>query len=131
MRKLREQEPDGFAEFWDCWRPHMRHTDGRGDARKAFRKHVLEGADPQDIIDGARAYIRNHLSLPPEKQAFIPLAASWINKEAYMDWCEKERAYQARIQERRQQSNVVQIAPRPVKKTAFLELWERQKSESA
>lgn len=131
MRKVRTEEPEGFPEFWDVWRPHMRHTDGRGDARKAFRKHVLEGADPQDIIDGARAYIRNHLSLPPEKQAFIPLAASWINKEAYMDWCEKERAYQARIQERRQQSNVVRMnAPRPAKPTLFMQHYEK-KSETA
>lgn len=111
----REQEPEGFADFWNVWRPHMRHTDGRGDARKAYRKHVLDGADPSDIIDGAKAFIR---SLTERDKPYIPLAASWINKEAYADWAEREREYQRQIAAR--SANVVNInRPQPRSKWAM------------
>ena len=73
MKKLREQEPESFGDFWSIWQPHMRHTDGRGLAREAYRKHILNGAEPQDIIDGARWFIRN---MKERDREFIPLAES-------------------------------------------------------
>lgn len=97
--KLPQHDPDGFIEFWTLWRPHMRHTDGRGKAREPYRKQLLRGAEPTDIIDGAKAYLRHHKSLPTQKQEFIPLASSWLNAESYSDWCEQERDYQARLAE--------------------------------
>lgn len=118
--KARTPEPEGFSEFWDCWRPHMRHTDGRGDARERYRKCLLLGHLPEDIIDGAKAYLRNLSSLSPEEKKFIPLAATWLHKESYLDWYEKERAYQQRLQERPQ--NVVAI--RSSYKPKFLQEWE-------
>lgn len=117
----REQEPEGFAEFWSIWRPHMRHTDGRGDARKAYRKHVLDGAEPADIIDGAKAFIR---SLTERDKPYIPLAASWINKEAYADWAERERDYQKRLAEKA--TNVVSM---PVSRSKFSLEWDRRQAE--
>lgn len=99
MGKVREQDPEGFSAFWEIWRPHMRHTDGRADARDGYRKHILAGAEPQDIIDGARGYLRQLASMKPEERKFIPLAKSWINKESYLDWCDRERAYQKRLDE--------------------------------
>lgn len=129
MRKVRTVEPEGFAEFWATWQPYMRHTDGRGDARERYRREILEhDAQPADMIDGAKAFIRNLLSLPERERGFIPLAASWLHKQAYLDWCEKERAYQSRISER--ENNVVAMAPRPAGKTAFLESWEGRKAAS-
>ena len=119
--KAREQEPEGFEEFWNCWRPHMRHTDGRGDARKAYRKHVLEGAEPADIIDGAKAFLR---SLSERDKPYIPLAASWINKEAYADWAEKEREFQRRQEGRGQ--NVVSM---PVSRSKFGLEWDRRQEK--
>lgn len=104
MRKVNTPEPEGFADFWSIWRPVMRKTDGRGDAREAFRKHVLNGADPQDIIDGARAFVR---SLNEEERRFIPLAASWLNKEAYPDWAETERAFQIKRAAMAEQQNII------------------------
>lgn len=111
MSKVKVHEPYLFDEFWSVWRPHMRHTDGRGDARERYRKKLLDGADPHDIIDGAKGFIQ---FMPEKDKAYIPLAASWLNKEAYLDWCEKWRAYQARMAER--ESNVVAIgAPQYVR----------------
>ena len=89
--KIRTPEPDGFADFWSIWQPHMRHTDGRGLAREAYRKHILNGAEPQDIIDGARWFIRN---MKDRDREFIPLAATWLNRESYSDFAAKFRAYQ-------------------------------------
>ena len=112
--KIKEQEPEGFPQFWSEWRPFMRKNDGRGEARATYRKHILSGAEPADIIDGAKAYLR---SLTEREKPYIPLAATWLNREAYADWAEHEREYQKRIadaerirDERRAMSpNIVQI----------------------
>lgn len=125
MRKVATPEPEGFEEFWACWMPHRRRTDGRGDARTAYRKHILDGADPQDILDGARGFLR---SLTDAERPYIPLAASWLNKEAYADWAEDERNYQRRlaeIQARKQQpADVIQMRrPEPMSEE------ERQRRE--
>ena len=125
MRKVNTPEPDGFAEFWAVWQPRMRHTDGRGDARECFRKHILMGADPRDIIDGATGFFR---AMKEEDRKFVPLAASWLNKEAYTDWAAQERAYQAHIAAKSQQSNVVPINAAP--KSKFLQDWERREAQS-
>jgi hypothetical protein len=116
MNKVREAEPSGFPEFWDIWRPHRRHTDGRGEARNTYRKHILMGAAPEDIIDGARGFFR---FMAEKDKPYVPLAASWLNKEAYADWCEQERAYQQKVQERlereAQGSNVTRLRPQEPK----------------
>ena len=102
-------ETDEFREFWDGWRKFARETDGRGDARDCFLKHIRQGADPHDIVDGARYFLRTL-----KDKAFIPLAASWMNKRAYEDHAEAEREYQKRLQERsKPQQNVVQMVVLP------------------
>lgn len=114
MTTKKDETPE-FVEFWEnIWRPKMRPTDGRGDARDTFFKHVRAGADPIDIIDGARFFIRTLRDFQ-----YIPLAASWINKRAYEDLAEQERAYQRRISERakpQEQSNVVSMQIDPEKR---------------
>lgn len=105
-------EPEGFKEFWEnVWRPRARHTDGRGLARDTFAKLVKSGADPQDIIDGARYFIRT-LKDPQ----YIPLSSTWLNRGAFEDLCELERRYQQsrttpKPQEPESETNVVQIDP--------------------
>ena len=97
-------ETPEFIAFWDAWRPFMRQTDGRGDARDTFFKHVWAGVDPRDIVDGAKCFLRTL-----KEREYIPLAASWINKRAYEDLAIQERAYQTRYTSH--QSNVVHMAP--------------------
>ena len=93
MKKLAEQEPEGFSQYWAVWLPIARRNDGRGLAREAYRKHILNGAEPQDIIDGAAWYVR---SLTERDREYVPLSATWLNRCAYEDLCLKERAWQAR-----------------------------------
>lgn len=113
-------ESPEFVEFWTIWKPIRRRTDGRLDAKDGFNKMVAEGADPRDIIDGARWFARN--TVPGDQ--FVPLAKSWINDGVWMDDCEKERAFQARLSER---ENVVNMqAARPAGKSAFLREYEKQ-----
>lgn len=92
----RQSEPECFAEFWDIWRPYRRHSDGRGDARERYRKCLLNGADPQRIIDGAYWYTKN---LKEADKPYIPLAATWLNKESYEDYADDKAAYDKRMQE--------------------------------
>ena len=122
--KVKEQEPEGFAEFWSSWRPFMRKNDGRGEARATYRKHILAGAEPADIIDGAKAFLR---SLTDRDKPYIPLAATWLNREAYADWAEQEREYRKRLAER--STNVVNInRPQPVSRSKWAIQYERDKA---
>lgn len=123
MKKVRIPEPEGFETFWSIWLPHARHTDGRGLARETFRRHLLNGAMPEDIIDGARWFLR---SMTDRDRQYVPLSSTWLNREAYIDLCEKERAYQARLNERPAE-NVVSIKPQ-LGQTAFLREFERRKA---
>lgn len=105
-----KQEPEGFKEFWEgVWRPHARHTDGRGIARETFAKLVKNGADPQDIVDGAKCFFR---TMKDRDRDYVPLASTWLNRGAFEDLAEQERAYEARRQERlrAQSDNVVPIS---------------------
>jgi hypothetical protein len=93
--KHKSDETPEFKIFWeDIWRAHARHTDGRGLARDAFVKHIRNGADPQDIIDGARYFFR---SMKDKDREFVPLSATWINRMSYEDLAALERAYQLRV----------------------------------
>lgn len=117
---MSKQEPQGFPEFWALWLPKKRHTDGRGDARTCFAKHLKAGVDPQDIIDGARWFLRN-LKDPQ----YIPLAATWLNRCDYEDGCIAERSYQAR-QASRETGNVTPIRRAPLPENHFLNQWKKQ-----
>ena len=100
--KIQQVEHEGFPEFWELWKAHQRGTDGRGKARPAYTKLMLNGADPQDILDGARWFLRN---LKDRDREFIPLASSWLNSERWADDCELERTFQKRQAERAAQAS--------------------------
>ena len=95
-RITKADETPEFVEFWEgVWRSHARHTDGRGLARESFFYHVEEkGADPRDIVDGAKCFIR---TMREKDRDFIPLSSSWLNRCAYEDLAEQERSYQERV----------------------------------
>jgi hypothetical protein len=112
-------EPPGFADFWAIWLPIKRRNDGRGEARMTFAKHIKAGADPQDIIDGARWYARQ----VPAGDQYVPLASTWLNRGVYEDDCLRERAFKERTPA---VQNVVPI--RAPGKTAFLIEFERKQN---
>lgn len=117
--KVREQEPEGFEDLWQLWLPHSRNSDGRGKARPTYRKWLLAGANPADILDGARYHLR---ATPEKDKPYIQLLSTYLNDERWKDECLRERAYQARLAER--STNVVAIKPQP--KSKFLQEWERK-----
>lgn len=124
MSKLRIPDPEGFGEFWSIWQPVCRESDGKPKARAAFTQHIIDGATPQDIIDGARWHIRQRQE--NKTLAYIQLASSWLNAERYEFEAEKERAYQARLADRA--VNVVQM-PVSNYKPKFLRDYERKQQE--
>lgn len=98
-------ETPEFQAFWAIWRPHMNPNDGRGAARDEFLRHVeLYGAEPQDIVDGAAWFIRSggNQKRASDGGLIQSHASSWLNKRAYEDGCEQERAFQRRQAERQQ-----------------------------
>ena len=114
-------EPEGFEQFWQFWmKIPARDTDARGKARLAYVKQVNNGATPEDLFLGAQWYV-NQL----KDRAFVQLAATWLNGEAWIDQAPKQRAWLSR--QIKQSENVVQIQ---VPKSKFLEEFERAKSSS-
>lgn len=126
MSKVRTPEPEGFAEFWAEWRQIARHTDGRGLARETYRKHILDGAEPQDIIDGVKWFARNLTER--DRNGFVPLSSTWLNREAYLDFAEKEREFRARQEQRA--ANVVQMPAPRLPDNHFSRQWEQKQQKS-
>ena len=123
--KVVEAEPEGFEALWTLWRDQARKSDGRGKARPTYRQWLQAGADPQDMIDGARWHLR---SLSERDQPYIQLLSVYLNSERWKDECEKERAYRERQAEVARVANVTPLH-RPGQ-TAFLRDYKpRQQQE--
>lgn len=128
MRKIERVEPEGFAEFWAEWLPVCRESDGRPKARIAYTQHILNGANPEDILLAARYHIRKR----KEKGSldWIQLASVWLNSERYEFEAEKEREFQARLSQA--QPNVVAMRATPVLPATHFSLqWAQKNKESA
>ncbi len=117
MKRVSEDDIPGFSSFWAVWLPISRRNDGRGLARETYRKHILAGALPEDIIDGAKWYVR---SLTERDREYVPLSSTWLNRAAYEDGCERERDFQRRQSER---TEAVVVPIRPTGQTAFLKAF--------
>jgi hypothetical protein len=116
-------EPEGFEQLWLLWRDYARKSDGRGKARPTYRNWLREGANPDDILCGARWHVR---SMKPEERPYIQLLSVYLNSERWADECEKERQYQASLADR---ANVVHIKPVSNYKPKFLREFERKQQE--
>lgn len=124
-----KQEPEGFNDFWQFWMKTKRHTDGRGKCRKEYQRQLNEGATPEDILLAAQFHVRNTKDL-----AFIPLAATWLNSEAWVDEAPKERAHLEAMEQRKETAanrteNVVPIRA-ATGQTAFLKEWNAKQKEA-
>lgn len=107
-----------FIAFWTLWRDFQRSTDGRAKARPAYQQMIEAGADPADILAGARWYLRN---LKPEERPYIPLASSWLRSERWADDCILERQHEQRKAASGTGSNVTPI--QRTGQTVFLREW--------
>ena len=108
--KVKQAEPEGFSQFWEIWQPNSRHTDTRADARNAYRKHLLLGTEPRDLIDGARGYF---FFMKERDKPYVQLVATWMNKEAYVDWSEKMRKWDADQAAKEAEREAKRTAPPP------------------
>lgn len=66
-----------FELFWEVWPKRV----GKADARRAWAKAVKK-ADPESIVSAATAYAASPYK--PELQ-FIPMPATWLNGERWLD----------------------------------------------
>jgi hypothetical protein len=105
----KSDETPEFIEFWSIWRRHARHTDGRGLARDEFFRHLDNGADPHDIVDGAKCFFR---TMKDKDKEFVPLSQTWLNRRSYEDLAEQQREWEARssvVVERRESVVSIQL----------------------
>lgn len=128
MKKFIEQEPEGFEDFWLFWRKTARHTDGRGKCRREYIRQLLNGAMPEDILLAAQYHVRNTKDL-----AFIPLAATWLNAEKWVDEAPREREFVAMQQHLASQAqNVIPIktAKPLLPANHFSRQWAKKKEQA-
>ncbi len=70
---------EAFEEFY--YRAYPRRMEPL-KARRAFEKAVKNGADPRDIIDGARSFAA---ATAAKEVTYIPYPASWLNAGGWMN----------------------------------------------
>lgn len=70
-------EPERFDEFWNVYPRKV----GKGQARNAWAKAVGKVADPQTIVDAAKAQANTLAS----KGEFCPHPSTWLNGERWSD----------------------------------------------
>ncbi len=71
---------DLFGEFWKAYPKHV----ARGAARTAWDKAIKNGADPEEVILGARAYASSPRRRDSDSK-FTAHPATWLNHERWAD----------------------------------------------
>ena len=75
--KRQDQTSDRFEEFWKVYPKKI----GKPAAKKNFARAVKSGADPQDIIDGARRYAGSKAVA----DGFVKHPQGWLTDERWLD----------------------------------------------
>jgi hypothetical protein len=113
----REQTPDRFDEFWKTYPRRV----GKGAARKAWDKAIKNGADPEEVIWGARRYSTN-----PRRAAadirYTAHPATWLNAERWTD--EDEPAPAPVVDPRQQATN--DLFDRALNRARAMDAMEQQ-----
>ncbi|TDB83414.1 hypothetical protein E1264_28460 [Actinomadura sp. KC216] len=73
-------DPDRFPEFWDAYPRRI----AKGAARKAWAKAIKNGADPEEIIWGARRYATDPRRTTADIR-YTAHASTWLNAERWTD----------------------------------------------
>lgn len=73
-------EPEGFAEFWAIYPP--RRNSSKADARKAYAAALKAGADPAEIIAGAKLYADSQHG---QDSQFTAHAKTWLHGKRWED----------------------------------------------
>jgi len=75
---------DRFAEFWSVY-PKREGSNPRKPAHTKYLKAVKAGTNPDDIINGARAYANHCRSKGSEGTVYVAQAVTWLNQERWTD----------------------------------------------
>ncbi|WP_425407572.1 helix-turn-helix domain-containing protein [Hwanghaeella sp.] len=76
------EEP--FDAFWAFY-PKRQGSDPKQEARKLFDKAVSAGANPADIIEGARLYAAQCEANGNAGTKYVAQAKTWLNQERWAD----------------------------------------------
>ncbi|XAI96572.1 hypothetical protein [Microcystis phage Mae-JY35] len=87
-------ETPEFVAFWEVWQKVRSDYEGRASARDAFFRHVWwKGADPQDIVDGARLWADKFRA-----GSLRMKADTWLERGAWEDDSERWRKHVREIE---------------------------------
>ena len=83
-----------FTEFWDLakgWRERFSNPrKGRGGAEPAWDRVIKEGADPEEIIAGAKGYLE-HIRQDDIEPRHVCMAATFLNQWRWEQYVELAR----------------------------------------
>jgi len=82
-KKQKGYSPE-FEKFWQAWPGRGDASDPKKPAGMIFERHVKNGADPEDMIAGARTLAAKQKASGAEPR-FNPMAQTWINQERWQD----------------------------------------------
>lgn len=74
-----------FEDFWKEY-PKRQGTPDKQSARKSFEKLKKAGTAASDLVAAARNYAAETRSQGKENTEFVPMAATWLNKQRHMDY---------------------------------------------
>ena len=87
--KGKPKDTDGaFEEFWIAYPSRGDHDNPKGAAKKAFAVAVKKGADPRDIIRGAKHFAADE-SQKGTDPMFVPQAKTWLRDERWTEYQEE------------------------------------------
>jgi hypothetical protein len=79
VKTPRPEHPD-FAVFFEAFPRH----ESRDHGARAYDRVIARGADPEDLLAGAKRYAA-HVSASTEDRKFVRLPATWLDKGCWRD----------------------------------------------
>ena len=98
-----------FDAFWSAYPSRRPHEHRAKPAAVTFHRAVKAGANPQDLIEGAKryaAYVRDH-GVEPQ---WVCSAARWITEEGWTQYLEPEPVKPEISQETREKMRAMSCA---------------------
>lgn len=89
MNRGNEELGELFDEFWSV-KPRRRGSNPRALAFKSFSRAVRGGVEPKQIIAAAKMWSRQETENGKYDTQFVPMAATWLNQERYLDYTASE-----------------------------------------
>jgi hypothetical protein len=85
----KEAEPEGFAEFRVAY-PKRNTAFPTTQARKRWLEAMKRGAEPAEIVAGAKAYAAEQARIGKVGTEFVQTADVWLNRQRWRDYIEAE-----------------------------------------